>query len=158
MIILYLSILTLNILAFKKVKRFSWNIITHIVVFTCAFQYIFDVFLDIKYKAYWYGTPGVDWALLPAYIFLIPPVNLMFLNWFPFNKSLLKQLAYFGIWEIALLSYEFIALLPEPWGYFHYGWWSLWHSALVNPILLVILLGYYKFVCKLENKVVQNRY
>lgn len=132
------------------------NLVTHIVVFTCAFQYLFDIFVDLKYQAYWYGTQGVDWPLLPAYLILLPPVNLMFLNWFPFNKSILKQIAYIAIWEISLLSYEYITLLPEPWGFFHYGWWTLWHSAILNPILLIILLGYYKWVWKIENKLIMN--
>ncbi len=90
------------------------NLVTHIVVFTCAFQYLFDIFVDLKYQAYWYGTQGVDWPLLH------------------------------------------ITLLPEPWGFFHYGWWTLWHSAILNPILLIILLGYYKWVWKIENKLIMN--
>jgi hypothetical protein len=43
-----------------------------------------------------------------------------------------------------------LTLLPEPWGYFHYGWWKLWHAAILDPILLLILLGFYKLICKLE--------
>jgi hypothetical protein len=51
---------------------------------------------------------------------------------------------------MAILVYEIISLLPEPWGYFHYGWWKLWHAAILDPILLLILLGFYKWICKLE--------
>ena len=156
MIILYSSIIAFNLLAFKTVKRFSGNTILHIFVFTCALQLIFDVFIDIKYGGYWYGTKGIDWVVLPAYFILIPPVNLMFLNWFPFSKSLLKKIAYLGIWEVFLLCYEFITLFPEPWGFFHYGWWSIWHSAFINPFLLMSLLGYYKWVRMLEGKMIKN--
>ncbi len=156
MVILYSAIVLFNLLAYKTVKRFSLNMITHIFAFTCACQYFFDIFVDLKYKAYWYGTQGVDWSLLPAYLFLIPPVNLMFLNWFPINKSIGKQILYILIWEIPLLAFEYITLLPEPWGFFHYGWWTLWHSALINPILLLILLGYYKWVNKIENILIIN--
>jgi hypothetical protein len=76
----------------------------------------------------------------------------MFLNWYPFKRNTRHKIGYLVIWGIAILVYEIITLLPEPWGYFHYGWWKLWHSAIVNPILFLILLGYYKWICKAENK------
>jgi hypothetical protein len=50
-----------------------------------------------------------------------------------------------------------LTLLPEPWGYFYYGWWNLWHSAILNPVLLLILLGYYKAVCKLEDRLLARK-
>jgi hypothetical protein len=127
--------------------------IVHIWLFTCFFQVFFDVFIDLMYHGYWFVSPGIDWSAFPAYTLLIPPVNLLFLNWFPFNASLVKRIPYLAVWEVVLLCYEFITLLPEPWGFFHYGWWSLWHSAFINPILLIILLGYYKLVSTLETKV-----
>jgi hypothetical protein len=80
------------------------------------------------------------WSAFPGYTLLIPPVNLLFLNWFPFQSSLIKRIVYIAGREVALLFHEFITLLPEPWGFFHYGWWSLWHSAFINPFLLIILL------------------
>ena len=152
MILLYGSVIVFNFLAFKLVKRFSGNMILHIWIFTCFFQVFFDIFIDLKYHGYWFVSPGIDWSAFPGYTLLIPPVNLLFLNWFPFNASLVKRIAYIAVWEVVLLCYEFITLLPEPWGFFHYGWWSLWHSALVNPLLLLVLLRYYKLICMLEAK------
>lgn len=153
MIVLSTSIIIFNLIAYKTVKRFSGNMIAHICLFTIAFQMVFDVFIDLKYAGFWYFTKGVDWIALPGYTVLIPPVNLMFLNWFPFDSSLLKGIFYVGVWELILLCYELITLLPEPWGFLHYGWWELWYSAFINPILLFILLRYYKLVLKLEEKV-----
>ncbi|MEK4279436.1 MULTISPECIES: hypothetical protein [unclassified Cytobacillus] len=108
--------------------------------------------MDFKYKGYWYFTQGIDWEALPSYTILIPPVNLMFINWYPFSGSFMKKVGYFIIWEIFLLSYEAATLLPHPFGFFHYGWWNLWYSAFVNPILLMILMGYYKWISTLEKK------
>ncbi|AKN53944.1 hypothetical protein AB434_1539 [Heyndrickxia coagulans] len=45
-----------------------------------------------------------------------------------------------------------ITLLPAPWGYFHYGWWNFTISALVNPFLLLSVVGFYKWIVWLENK------
>ncbi|WP_286137295.1 hypothetical protein [Bacillus sp. 7894-2] len=53
----------------------------------------------------------------------------------------MKKVSYFIIPEIFLLGHETAALLPHPFCFFHYGWWNLWYSAFVNPILLMILMG-----------------
>jgi hypothetical protein len=121
-------------------------------MFTIAFQLTFDIFIDLKYHGYWYITKGIDWIAFPGYTMLIPPINIMFLNRFPFKSSLIKKITYFGVWELFLLSYELIALLPEPWGFFHYGWWNIWHSAIINPVLLLILVIYYKWILKIETR------
>ncbi|MGG0305854.1 hypothetical protein ABEY43_26200 [Priestia megaterium] len=55
------------------------------------------------------------------------------------------------------MLYEMITLHPEPWGYFHYGWWNLWYSAIIDPVLLLITLGYYKWGLKLENKLLTGK-
>lgn len=153
---LIIAIITFNFITFKTRTRFTANQIVHIWIFTIVFQYNFDLIVEFKYHAYWYFTKQVDWAgLLPRTV-LIPPVNMMFLNWFPFNKSVWKKFVYMFFWVIGILIYETITLLPEPWGYFHYGWWRIWHAAIVDPILLLILLGYYKWVCNLEMQLLEN--
>ncbi|RBP92935.1 hypothetical protein DFO70_10664 [Cytobacillus firmus] len=152
MILQISSVVVFNLILYKTIKGISANKIVHIWVFTIAFQLFFDIFIDLKYKGYWYFTQGIDWIAFPAYTILIPPVNLMFINWYPFNSSFKKKVRYFIIWELFLLSYEAAAMLPHPFGFFHYGWWSIWHSAIVNPILLTILIGYYKWISVLEKK------
>jgi hypothetical protein len=153
---LIIAIVIFNVIAFKTNKRLSTNQIVHIWTFTIAFQMCFDIFIDVKYEAYWYFTKAVDWVALPAHIVLLPPVIMMFLNWYPFNSSLSKQMRYFIFWGIGTLTYELLTLLPEPWGYFHYGWWSWVHTALINPVLFIILLTYYKWICKIEKNHVSN--
>lgn len=76
----------------------------------------------------------------------------MFLNWYPFKGDRIKRFSYILFWVVAILLYEVIALLPEPWGYFNYGWWRLWHAAILDPILLVIVVTYYKWVSRLEKE------
>jgi hypothetical protein len=146
------SIILFNFIAFKTNTRLSKNQILQIWLFTIAFQTIFDTYVDLEYKGYWYFTRHADWQSLLNLILLIPPVNMMFLNWYPFTLSLIRQILYFIGWEVVLLTYEMLALLPEPYGYFHYGWWNLGHSAVINPLLLLSLLHFYKFVLKLERE------
>jgi len=152
MIGLLIAILLFNVVAFATNKRLTTNQIVHIWLFTTSFQTLFDTYVDLKYLGYWYFTKGIDWASILNITMLVQPVNLMFLNWYPFGTPLLKQIRYFFLWEIALLTYEVITLLPQPFGYFHYGWWNLGYSAMLNPILLLILLVYYKWVLRIEKK------
>jgi hypothetical protein len=141
---LILAVILFNLIAFKTNKTLSQKQIAHIWAFTIAFQLSFDLFIDLKYHAYWYFTKKIEWVGLIPHAFLVPPVNMLFLNYYPSHNSLGKQIKYFLYWEMGLLSYELMALLPKPWGYFHYGWWNLGFSAAVNPMLLIILTMYYK--------------
>ena len=141
---LIIAITLFNLIAFKTNKTLTKGQIAHIFVFTTAFQLNFDLYIDLKYHGYWYFTKGIDWFSLPAHSLLLPPVNMMFLNWYPFQSTLWKKAFYFICWEAVLLSYEYLTLLPEPYGYFHYGWWDIWHSVVVNPVLLLILVWYFK--------------
>jgi len=145
---LILSIFIFNLLAYKTNKLLTKQQFAHIWIFTIAFQSLVDVYIDIKYEGYWYFSENIDWISILPLTILIPPVNIIFLNWYPFNGSLKKKTLYFFYWEIFMVIYEALALLPQPWGYFHYGWWNLWYSAICDPMLLYILLTYYKWFVK----------
>ncbi|WP_410777446.1 hypothetical protein [Ectobacillus funiculus] len=151
MIGLIISVLLFNLIAFKTNQHLTKNQIVHIWTFTMSCQSLFDMYIDIKYHGYWYFTKDVDWEALIAFIALVPPVNMMFLNWYPFQSSRGKKILYFVYWCISILLYELLTLLPEPFGYFHYGWWNMSYSAIVDPILLSLLLMYYKWICRIEN-------
>ena len=144
MVGLLLSIFFLNAIAFFTNKRLTPNQIVHIWMFTIALQMSFDFYVDMEYHGYWYFTKNADWEEMPTNFFLVPPASMIFLNFYPFEKSKIKQSIYLILFVLGVLVYEAMMLLPEPWGYFHYGWWNLWHSAFINPILFVILIGYYK--------------
>ncbi len=152
MIGLILAIIAVNIIAFKMKKRLTKPQILSIWTFTIAFQAGFDIYFSMKYQGYWYFERDIiEWAGILPHLLLVPPVNIVFLNGYPFQKSLRKRLFYIAYWTIGIIIYEVITLLPEPWGYFQYGWWNLWLSAILDPILFFILLSYYRLICRLEN-------
>jgi hypothetical protein len=150
MIGLLIAVLVVNVIAFSTNKRLTPNQIVHIWMFTIAFQMNFDFYVDMEYHGYWYFTQNADLKELPTNIALVPPVNMIFLNFYPFEKSKIKQVHFFILFLIGILIYEAIALLPEPWGYFHFGWWNLVYSVFSDPLLLLILLGYYKWIRRIE--------
>lgn len=157
MIGLILAIILFNIIALKMKKRLTLNQILHIWMFTIALQQSFDLIIEYKYNGYWYFDKEVDWKGYLAHTILVPPVNVMFLNWYPFKKRLMNQVFYLIIWIIAILLYEVITLMPQPWGYFHYGWWKLRYTVIVDPILFLILLSYYKFICRVETILITSK-
>ncbi|MFP3919259.1 hypothetical protein U5N28_15770 [Lysinibacillus telephonicus] len=147
---LIISVILFNTAAIITVKRFTKSQIVHIWTFTMILQFFVDLYLGYKYQAYWYFNKEIEWSSLPALTLLGPPVILLFLNRFPFQTSLLKRFLYIILWSIVLIIYEALASLPEPWGFFNYGWWKLAYSAPIYPFLLIIALSYYKWICSLE--------
>jgi len=147
---LIIAIILFNTAAFLTVKQLTKSQMLHMWVFTIVFQLLVDLYLGHKYQGYWYFNYGVEWSDLPVLTLLGPPTILLFLNRFPFHTSFLKRLSYIILWSLLLVIYEAIALIPEPWGYFHYGWWKLGYSALSYPVTLLIVLSYYKWGCHME--------
>lgn len=44
------SVVLFNLIMYKTIKGISGNKVVHIWVFTIAFQLLFDIFIDYKYK------------------------------------------------------------------------------------------------------------
>ncbi len=154
---LIIAIVVFNLVAFKANKTLTANQIVHIWTFTIAFQVCFDVFMEFDFHAYWYFSKDIEWEGLIPHLFVVSPVNMMYLNWFPFHSIKIKQFFYIVIFVIAILMYELLTLLPEPWGYFHWGWWKFWHAVVLDPILLLIVLSYYKWIVMLEKNLSVNK-
>lgn len=152
MIGLLISVLVFNLIAFKINKRLLPSQIVQIWTFTITFQMLFDFIVEFKYQSYWYFSQGFEWVGLIPRTVLIPPVNIIFLNLYPFAKGVLKKISFLFFFVILILIYELLAMLPAPWGYFHYGWWEIWYSAIVDPIILICLLGFYKWIDRLDRK------
>lgn len=153
MVLFIISIIIFNLIVMKMKKHLSKNRIVHIWAFSMISEITFDIFIDEKMNGYWYFWKGIDWTNILVYALIIPPVNVIFLNWFPFNKSWSKKLRTIISFIAIIIAYEVLALLPEPWGYFHYGWWHLYYSLILDPILVTILLLYYKWICKIEKSI-----
>ena len=147
---LIIAVILFNSAAFIFNKRLTKNQIVHTWTFTILLQMIVDAYLSVKYHGYWYFNKGVEWMDLPAFTLLGAPVIMLFLNWYPLQSSFFKRMIYIIFWSILILIYEVITLLPEPWGFFNYGWWKLSYSAIWYPGLLLIELYFYQWVCKIE--------
>lgn len=156
MVLLFISVIIFNLIALRKNKIPTMNRKVSIWTFTIAFQVVFDTVVEFRYGGYWYFEKGVDWLGLLAHTVLIPPINILILSWFPFKKGLIKKGIYIISWTVGIMLYEKLILLPDPWGFFHLGWWKLWYEVFNVPILILALIGYYKLICKLEKKLLDE--
>jgi len=152
MIGLLISVIIFNLIALKVNKKLTLSQVVQIWTFTIAFQNVFDLIVEFKFHSYWYFSHGVEWIGLIPRTILIPPVNIIFLNLYPFGKSAIERIVFVSLFVAAILIYELATLLPQPWGYFHYGSWKIEYSLIVDPIILYCLLGFYKWITFLDSK------
>lgn len=150
MIGLIIAVIFFNAVAFLTVKQLTKSQMAHMWLFTILFHLLVDLYLGLKYDGYYYFNKGVEWLDLPAFTLISPPAVLLFLNRFPFHESFLKRFVYIILWSIVPITYEALALLPEPWGFFRYGWWKLTYSVITYPVLLIIVVSYYMWICRLD--------
>jgi hypothetical protein len=116
--------------------------------FALYFELLANVILDLKYDLYGYFNKGVDWATLPALLVIFPAINILFLNFYPFTKSISKQLLYILLCSIIGISFEWVYLQTE---FFYHNGWSLWYSFLSYPIIFYILFLNLRIIRKLKS-------
>jgi len=111
--------------------------------FALYFDLITDVYLVLKYDLFGYFGKGVEWATTPYIIVVYSAVNFLYLNYFPFKKGNRKQMIYILAWSIFAIIYEKIAQSTE---LFYYHGWKWWYSALLYPLLFLILVINFKVI------------
>ncbi|WP_164472910.1 CBO0543 family protein [Cohnella candidum] len=148
MVFLIVSLIAFHVAAIFMPKRITWLDIWCIALFSIVVESFSNMALDLKLNLYGYIAPGNQWSgFLP--IFLYPPVNAIYLNYFPFAKTNSRKAAYILAWTAFCLVYEVAALES---GFFYYLKWKLWYSALCYPVLLLLVLGSFKFTRWLQRR------
>jgi hypothetical protein len=146
--------LILSALVFSFYSIFMPKKLTPIEIFSTVFfamtlQDNVDVYLDLNLNLYGYFSKGPQWSVLIAIIGIYPAINTIFLNYYPFHKSVIYKLRYIFIWSVLAILYEFLAVKS---GYFYHNGWSYWYSAFCYPVLFYILVIVLKIVRKLLRK------
>ncbi|OLS39306.1 hypothetical protein BTR25_12740 [Bacillus sp. MRMR6] len=130
-------------------KRISYMEMYTTSMFSTVLQLITDIYLEFKYRLYWYFSPGIDNLTLWYVFFIYPAVNIIFLNFYPRLATLSKQILYILGWSAFALAYEWIAVQTEV---FQYNGWKLWYSMLIYPLLYLLLLFNWLIIKTLKNK------
>ncbi|MFD2045496.1 hypothetical protein ACFSTA_17570 [Ornithinibacillus salinisoli] len=141
MIFLLFSVVIFILVTLRIPKKLERSELIAVAYFSTILGFVTDIILDLKYHLYGYFEPGVQFpGFLPA-IILFPTAGVVFMNFFPFMKSLAKKLLYTFYWTLFCLGYEFLSVESD---YFYHNGWKYWQSALAYPFLLWLHLVHLK--------------
>lgn len=144
MAFIIISIIVFNTIAFLIPKQMTKIEMFTTSLFAMLLQKQVDILLALKYELYGYvGKIKISNVISNYGIY--PAVNIIFLNFFPFKKSLKRKIYYILVWAAFLVGFEWACVKA---GYFYHNGWKYWYSALANPIILLILVGDLLFIRK----------
>lgn len=93
-IVLFIAILLFITKQLTKREMFATSF------FSIALQQTVDIYLALKYNLYGYFGGGVHYITLVAILGIYPPINLIYLNLFPFCRGILIKAIYVVIWHL----------------------------------------------------------
>jgi hypothetical protein len=146
MIFLICSCIVFIVVTIFIPKRLSKSEIYAVAMFSIVLGVVTDITLVLKYHYYEYFSSGVQFGGFLPILILFPCSGIVFMNFYPFKKTLQKQILYIFWWTIFCLIFEFLSIKS---GYFHHIKWTLWYSAFTYPFLFVLHLVHIKFFKKL---------
>ncbi|MFH5183334.1 CBO0543 family protein [Paenibacillus sp. TAB 01] len=145
-----ITIAVFNLIAFFMPKKLEKLELYATSAFALCLSLIVDIIFDLKYDWYGYFEKGVQIPFVIGVIGVYPAVNMIFLNFFPFHRSLTVKVCYILGCSLFAVGYEWFADAHST--FFYHNQWKLWHSAVTYPFLYLILLGNLKWVRRLGNK------
>ncbi|KAA9019472.1 CBO0543 family protein [Niallia endozanthoxylica] len=133
MFYLLISVFVFNLVAFLVPKYIKKQEIYATALFSLALGLISDITLDLKYNLYGYFEKGLQLKGFLPIVGLFPASGILFLNFYPKEKSLFKKIIYIFFWVMFSLFYEWTAIKS---GFFYHNKWLFLYSALIYPVLL----------------------
>lgn len=108
-----------------------------------------DEILDIHYNLYGYFHEGFQWrGLIGSFLYFIP-TSILFLNYFPLGRSILKKVMYILGCSIISVAIEWVVLQTE---FFYHNGWKIWYSGLLYPLIYSMLIVNFCLVKKLSKQ------
>ncbi|HZG72050.1 MAG TPA: CBO0543 family protein [Chondromyces sp.] len=148
MLLMILTIIVFNIVLYFIPKKLSGIEMYTTSLFAIVLQLTIDMILDVKYGLYGYfSAKVVSLEAFGATFGIYPAVNIAFLNFYPFHQTFVRKSLYIVVWSGFAVLYEWLAIYTD---FFYYHGWKLTYSALLYPVLYLILLGNYHFIKSLK--------
>lgn len=113
-----------------------------------------DMYLSMDFHLYDYFEEGMDFKHVLVQMGIYPFINLIYLNFFPFNKTSKYKILYIVGWSCFATTYEWVALQTD---FFRYYNWKLTYSAAIYPLLFILLQLNNHFVKFLLNLPSRNK-
>ena len=146
---LLLSCIVFILVAYFSPKNLTKPELYAVSMFSIILGFVIDIILDLKLNVYGYFEPGVQFAGFLPILILFPTSGVLYINFYPFEKSRKAKLFYILFWTVFSLAYEFFAIVS---GFFYHNGWTYTYSALTYPFLLVLQLVHFHFFKHLVNK------
>ncbi|MED4453853.1 hypothetical protein [Metabacillus fastidiosus] len=89
-----------------------------IALFSIILGLCTDIVLSLKYHFYGYFTPGIQLESSLVVLILFPSPSVLFMNFYPFKKSLFNQSFYIICWSIFCLLFDYASIAS---GYFYHN-------------------------------------
>ncbi|WP_010098645.1 CBO0543 family protein [Ornithinibacillus scapharcae] len=136
MVFALISAFLFTAIAYLIRKRITYVEMYTTSLFSIVFQLIVDMILEFKYNYYGYFEYGVDYLTFIVIFLIYPPLNIIYLNYFPLENSHWKKLLYIILWCAFSIGYEYLSVR---YGFFYYENWKLWYSAIIYPFVYLII-------------------
>jgi len=146
MLLLLISIVVLNAIAFFIPKKLTRLEIYVTSLFAVYFAVQVDVYLNLAHDLYGYFSTGANYRSLLAIWGLYPAFSIIFLNLYPYQSRMYRKIAYLLLMTILSTAMEW--LFSRYFGFFYHNGWELIHSFITYPFLLIVLLLHLHFIRK----------
>lgn len=137
MIFVLISIIILILLAVLVPKRISQIELYATCFFAYSFGITVDIIFDFMYDLYGYISEGPQFTGIIFVMAVYFSINTLYLNYFPFKKSLVSKILYIFAWSIFSICFEVIIVRTKM---FYYNGWKWWYSCCLYPIIFTILV------------------
>ncbi len=145
----FIALILMAIYAIVMPKNLSRTEIYATSFFSLFYGKTVDELLDLKKNLYGFLGKGVDYKGVLAQIIIYPTVNLLFLNYFPFKKSVMEQGRYILGWTVFSVVFERFSSQTR---FFYYTKWKLLYSAALYPLIFLSLVANLTFLRKLIHR------
>jgi hypothetical protein len=149
MIYLIITLIILNTAVFLVPKHITSNEMYTSGLFALVIGLITDLFLDLKFDLYDLFNKDIEFKDLLISVGSYASANILFLNFYPFKKGILRKLFHISFWTFLFIIHEICLLY---FGLFRYNRWNILYSIFTYPVIFLILLANLKFIRHFLNK------
>ncbi|WP_102029504.1 CBO0543 family protein [Salirhabdus sp. Marseille-P4669] len=130
------TVILVLLVALKMPRKRTRHELLATIQFALLMNFVTDMYLDLRYKLYWYfDKEQIEWLYLIVALGEVAVLLIIF-NYFPLRSNTIKKFLYILGWTCILVLLELYAVYIRV---LHYGEWKIIYSAGVYFISMCIL-------------------
>jgi hypothetical protein len=137
-VVIILSILFFNTLAFLMKKRLKVSEIYNTIIFGLFSSILVDIFASFRYKAWgFFEEDKAEFSVMLITFGIYPAVAAMIINWYPYKSVWWMKISYLMGWTIFSTVYEWLTVKV---GILWHINWNLYYSFILYPFIYYMLI------------------